>query len=75
MTPEPWLRWFLQHRGRVVGAALGLAVALAVMAWGILWTIFIGACVTAGYVVGRFADGDQEGLGEWVERLLPPGRR
>jgi len=72
---EDWRAWLLRHRGRLVGAVVGLAVALAIKKWGILWTLFIALAILVGYVVGRYVDGDQEGLAAWIERLLPPGRR
>lgn len=75
MPGQEWRRWLVRHRGKIVGSSLGLAIGLAVMTWGILWTLFIGLCVFVGYLVGRVADGEQEGMAEWIERLLPPGRR
>ncbi len=75
MSAQEWGRWALSHRGRIVGGALGFVVAVGIMEWGILWTLFISLSVLVGYVVGRYADGEQEGIGEWVDRLLPPGRR
>jgi uncharacterized membrane protein len=72
---EDWRQWLSRHRGKILGSAVGFGVGLAVMAWGVLWTLFIGLCVVVGYLVGRFADGEADAMGEWVERFLPPGRR
>lgn len=75
VAPEEWRRWLHDHRGRIAGSVLGLLVALAIREWGILWTLFIALLVLVGYIIGRYADGDQEGIAEWIDRLLPPGRR
>jgi len=75
VSAEEGRRWLLRYRGRIAGSVLGFLVALAIKEWGILWTLFIGLTVLIGYVVGRYVDGDQEGIGEWIDRLLPPGRR
>jgi len=75
VSAEDWRRWLIGHRGRIGGSVLGLLIAVAIMAWGILWTLFIGLAILVGFVVGRYVDGDQEGLSEWIDRLLPPGRR
>lgn len=70
-----WRRWWARYRGRTVGTVLGLLVALAIKQWGILWTLFVSLTVLCGYVVGRYLDGDEGGIGDWIDRFLPPGRR
>ena len=75
MSGGQWLQIWLRHRGKIVGAVLGFVIAVAIKKWGILWTLFIALAVVVGYTVGRYVDGDQEGLLAWIDRLLPPGRR
>ncbi len=75
MSGGQWLQLWLRHRGKIVGAVLGFVIAVAIKKWGILWTLFIALAVVVGYTVGRYVDGDQEGLLAWIDRLLPPGRR
>ncbi len=75
MSGGQWLQFWLRHRGKIVGAVLGFVIAVAIKKWGILWTLFIALAVLVGYTVGRYFDGDQEGLLSWIDRLLPPGRR
>lgn len=75
MGGEDWRGWLRRRRGGLVGAAVGFLVALAIKEWGILWTLFIAFAVGVGYAVGRWTDGDREGLAAWIDRLLPPGRR
>ena len=74
MSGHDWSAWLGRHRGKLAGAVIGFLVALAIKEWGILWTLFIALAVTAGYFIGRYLDGDQQGLAAWIDRLLPPGR-
>jgi len=67
-------RFARRSRGRILGLALGLAVGLAVMVFGLLWTLFIGLCAAVGYFIGLRLDETQEGLLDFLDRVLPPGR-
>lgn len=63
---------FLQNRkGRVTGAAIGLFFGISVMAIGLFWTLFIGACVVTGYFIGKRVDEEKEGLSEILEKYFP----
>ena len=74
MWPEV-RQWLARHGGRFWGALVGLVFSLMVMRFGIIWTMFVGLAVLAGYLVGRHLDEGEENLSEILERLLPPGRR
>jgi hypothetical protein len=74
------LWWFLlqflrRHRGKVAGVTIGIWVGFGVMQLGVLWTLFISSCVGIGYFIGRRLDDSQEGLLDFLDRVLPPGRR
>ena len=62
------MAWFARHRGKLVGSALGLVVGLSVMAWGVLWTLFLALLVLVGYTIGRYVDGAEDPVGERLER-------
>ena len=62
------------HRGKVLGSLIGLVLALMVIRFGILWTIFIALCVAAGYFVGKRFDDDKDGLFDVFERFWQRGR-
>jgi uncharacterized membrane protein len=62
------LDWLGVYGGRCLGALLGLLLALAVLQYGLLRTIFILLVVTAGYVVGLRVD-ESGGLLEFYQRL------
>lgn len=62
------------HRGKVLGSLIGLVLALMVIRFGILWTIFIAFSVAVGYIIGKRFDDDKDDLFEVLERLWPRGR-
>ena len=70
-----WRRVWARHRGKLVGATTGFLVAMAIMAFGLWWTLFIALAVAVGYTIGQYVDGDSDGVLAWLDRLLPPGRR
>jgi len=69
------LRYYRQHRGKFLGVVIGLWVGFGVMFLGVLWTLFVSLCVAVGYFVGRRLDDNQEDLLDFLDRVLPPGRR
>ncbi|HCW51967.1 MAG TPA: hypothetical protein DGR79_07920 [Clostridiales bacterium] len=75
---DGWLETFLDYagrnRGRLLGVTIGLLFGLSVKWLGLLWTVFISACAVAGYLIGKKLDENQEGLLEFLDRVLPPGR-
>lgn len=73
MWKELWTELAERHRFKVLGSLAGLVFALLVMRYGLLWTLFITFCAGAGYWVGKRLDDEPEGIGEIIERFLPPG--
>ncbi|RJQ11406.1 MAG: DUF2273 domain-containing protein [Bacillota bacterium] len=69
------LRYYRRHRGKFLGVVIGLWVGFGVMLLGVLWTLFVSLCVAVGYFVGRRLDDNQEDLLDFLDRVLPPGRR
>ncbi len=63
-----------RNRGKVLGVVIGLWAGFGVMEIGVLWTLFITACVGLGYFIGKRLDDNQEGLLDFLDRVLPPGR-
>lgn len=63
------------HKGKLIGSLMGLLVALMVLRFGLLWTLFIVLCTFMGYHIGRRIDDNKETLLEIVDRYLPPGDR
>lgn len=63
------------HRGKLIGALIGLVFALLIIRFGFLWSIFITFCVFAGYWLGRRMDDHKEDLMDVLDKFLPPGQR
>lgn len=61
------------HRGKLLGTLIGLFVALLVLWVGVLWSLFILACMLVGYWLGKRMDEHKENLAEVLDRILPPG--
>lgn len=63
--------WMAIFGGRIVGVILGLLLALVILEYGLLRTIFILMLVTIGWFIGSRID-EAGGLAEFYARL---GRR
>ncbi len=60
--------WLASFGGRILGVALGLLLALVILEYGLLRTIFILILVTIGWFVGSRVD-EAGGLAEFYLRL------
>ncbi len=68
------LREIYQGRGgRIAGSLLGLTFAFLWMKYGLVWALVLGMFTLAGYLLGRQLDDHQESLGEFIDRVFPPG--
>lgn len=63
------------HRGKLIGALIGLVFALLIIRFGFWWSIFITFCVFVGYWLGRRMDDHKEDLMDVLDKFLPPGQR
>lgn len=68
------LQFLRRHRGKITGLVIGLWVGFGILKLGVLWTLFISLCAGLGYFIGKRLDDNQEGLLEFLDRVLPPGR-
>ena len=57
----------------VNGAAIGLIIGLSLVFAGILETIIIGACIFAGFYVGKRMQKDKDFIKKLLDKILPPG--
>jgi len=60
------------HRGRIVGAACGLAAGILFLTLGFFQTIFLLILMAGGYMLGGKID-NKEDLLDLLDRILPPG--
>ena len=71
---ENVIAYYKQHKGRVIGALIGIVVALSVIWFGILGALFIAICAFVGYYIGKKMESDKNFWRKILDRLLPPGR-
>jgi uncharacterized membrane protein len=67
------LEHLLNSRPGLIGASIGLSVALLLVIFGFFKTLFILILTFAGYIVGTLYLRDKEKLRELLDRILPPG--
>ncbi|HSL93642.1 MAG TPA: DUF2273 domain-containing protein [Bacillota bacterium] len=68
---SPFRNMLILYRGRLIGAIIGLVVALILVNYGLFKGFFILSLALIGYVIGTRFDGD-DSLRELLERILPP---
>lgn len=69
MDKHLFLEWIILHRGKILGAAAGLAIGVSVIYFGVLKTLFITICVVLGYLAGKQLD-DRVDIRDKLLRLL-----
>lgn len=57
----------------VLGAAIGLIVALLIFAIGLIKTLFVVICVALGVAVGQYLDGNPK-LITFIKHIISDGR-
>ena len=67
------LEHLLNSRPGLIGAGIGLSVALLLVIFGFFKTLFILSLTCAVYIVGTLYLRDMENLRELLDRILPPG--
>ncbi len=58
----------------LIGAGAGFVLALLLVIFGILKTLFIIIVTLAGYLLGVKLFSDKEKLKNFMDKLIPPGR-
>lgn len=75
MDREQLLLIWRQHSAKIVGSLAGFLIGLFIMWIGLFWTLVIAATTMGGYWIGARVDSEPGYVPEWIERLLPGGRR
>jgi uncharacterized membrane protein len=70
MDKEKLLEYYRQHKGEVIGMTIALIFALGVLFFGFIKFIFIGACVCAGYYLGKKVVEDKNYFTNLIDRIL-----
>lgn len=71
-----WSRIQESLKGRnagLIGASIGLSLALLLVIFGFLKTLFILALTLAGYLIGVRYFANKEDFRDLLDKLLPPG--
>ncbi len=63
----------MNSRPGLLGAGIGLSIALLLVIFGFFKTLFILLLTFAGYVIGTLYLRDKEKLRDLLDRILPPG--
>ena len=73
MDKQILLQFYKAHKGEILGAGIGFALAVTVLLLGILKAIFIVICVVFGYYIGKKLSHDKDYVKNLLDRILPPG--
>jgi uncharacterized membrane protein len=63
-----------ENRSGYIGALAGFALALSLVLFGILKTVFLIVLSAAGFYIGRRFFSNRKEIRDLLDRLLPPGR-
>jgi len=61
------------HKGEILGATIGLSIAIIVLCLGVLKALFVVICVVFGYYIGKRLSHDKDYIKNLLDRILPPG--
>lgn len=67
------MEFYNSHKGGINGAAIGLLIAVAILAFGFFRTLFIAICIGIGYYIGKKLHNDKDYFKNMLDRILPPG--
>ncbi|MCL2335991.1 MAG: DUF2273 domain-containing protein [Firmicutes bacterium] len=68
MDKEFFMEWLTLHRGKIIGAAIGLLLGLAVILFGFFKTLLVVVFVVLGFGAGKQLD-DRVDLWKMISRL------
>ena len=58
----------------LIGGAVGFVLAILLVVFGFLRTLFIVIVTLAGYLIGVKLFSDKERLKNFLDKIIPPGR-
>jgi uncharacterized membrane protein len=67
------IEFLMNSRPGLIGAGIGLTLALSLVIFGFFKTLFILLLTFAGYIIGTLYLRDKEKIRELLDRILPPG--
>jgi uncharacterized membrane protein len=69
MLEKIFLHIITEHRGKAIGVLLGLVASILFISYGFWRTVFIIACILAGYVIGKKVD-QNANIESWIKDLF-----
>ncbi len=73
MQLEKITEFYSTHRGGIIGAAIGLLIAVAILLMGFFRVLFIAILAGIGYYIGKRIHEDRDYIKNLLDRVLPPG--
>jgi uncharacterized membrane protein len=70
MLKEALLNYFNKNRGKCIGTALGIIIAVLMLIIGFFRVLFIIICAAIGYYIGKKID-NNESIVELIRKILP----
>ena len=64
---------YINHRGGIIGACIGLIAAVAILLLGIFKVLFIAILAGIGYYIGKRIHDDKDYIKNLLDKVLPPG--
>ncbi len=63
-----------ENRSGLIGALAGFGIALSLVLFGLLKTLFLLVLTVVGFYIGRRFFANRKEIRDLLDRLLPPGR-
>jgi uncharacterized membrane protein len=73
MNFEKILTYCTAHKGEVIGAIIGLILAVMILIIGFFKVLFIAIFTGVGYYIGKKIHEDKDYIKNLLDRVLPPG--
>ena len=68
------IAYYKKHKYRINGIAIGAIIAIVLIRYGLLQSVFITVCVLVGYYIGKKYENDKGFIRKIIDKILPPGR-
>lgn len=73
MEKQKAYEYYLTHKAELLGALIGLIIAIVILSIGFFKTIFVVICMFIGYIVGKKLSIDRNFFNKVLDKIFPPG--
>ena len=74
MILEKMAQFYSSHKGGVIGLAIGVLIAVAILCLGLWRVLFIAVLGSVGYYLGKRTEGDKDFFRKILDKIIPPGK-